>query len=179
MELLKIFLFASLTETGKAGCGFLCTNFLFSRLERGFSLYPFPLELGLSVSIPNTSRPWSTQSVLQESSSALYMKTKWPDSQKPMFLSRLPRVDRYCGTLSLFVLACKRPEHKYFNKTRRLSSPQCLALRGAALPYPSADVKQHCLWRDRGLSSSKLLHVTEAKVFMCFLKAAKANSQFS
>lgn len=53
MGLLRIFLFESLTETGKAACGFACINSLFSKVEMGFSLYPFPLELGLSVLTPN------------------------------------------------------------------------------------------------------------------------------
>lgn len=119
MGLLKMFLFSSLTEAGRAGCGFVCTKFLFSRLEMEFSLYPFPLELGLLVSTPNNiSWPWSAQSVLRASSSTLYRKTKhW---HKPVFLSWLPQVDRYCGTWSLCVSACKKPKHKYFAKVRRL-----------------------------------------------------------
>lgn len=113
--LLKMFLFSSSTEVARAGGGFVGTKFLFSGLEMGFfSLYPF-----LLVPVPNNiSWPWSAQPDLQENSSALYSKTKyWP---KPVFLSRLPWVDRYCGTWSLCVSACKKPQHKYFNRVRRL-----------------------------------------------------------
>lgn len=95
-------------------------KFLFSRLEMGFfSLYLFLLELSLVVEIPNKiSWLWSAQSVLQADSSTLYRKTKyWP---KPVFLLGLPWVDKYCGTWSLCVSACKKPKHKYFNRVRRL-----------------------------------------------------------
>lgn len=62
---------------------------------------PFPLKQGLSASIPNIiSWPWSAQLVLQTSLSAFYMKTKWPDPQKPTFLfmgDGQTWVDIYCG----------------------------------------------------------------------------------
>lgn len=102
------YFFHKIFTNGTSACGFACINFISSRLEMGFSLYPFPLDLGLSVSALNTiSWLWSVQSVLGAESSAPYMKVKWPVSQKPVFPSRPPWVDQVLWHWSLCVSACK------------------------------------------------------------------------